>query len=132
MSGIKLIREYFGLTQKELSIFLNISGSMMRMAETNKRILPIHAFVKLSQLDAHMQKPITHFKHKAITTRIQKHTPQHTKHLHAHHKELLYQTVLHKKKIDAMQTKYTQALQALTLVHTLQKKLPNNLYIKKI
>jgi transcriptional regulator with XRE-family HTH domain len=131
MSGIKIIREYFGLTQEQLSIFLNISGSMLRMAETNKRTLPTHALVKLSQLDAHMQQPAAHSKHKAITTHIQKHAPQHTKQLHAHHKELLYQKVLHQKKMDAMQTKHAQALQALTLVHTLQQKAAKQLKHKK-
>ncbi len=122
MSGIKIIREYFGLTQAQLSIFLDISGSMLRMAETKKRLLPTHALVKLSLLDAHMQQPTAHSKHKAITTHIQKHAPQHTAQLHAQHKELLYQMALHKKKMDAMQTKYTQALQALTLVHAIQLK----------
>ncbi len=122
MSSTKIIRAYYGFTQAQLSIFLGISNSLLRLVETGRRILPTQALLKLNELHAHMQQPTAHSKHKAITTHIQKHTPQHTRQLHAHHKELLYQAALHKKKMDAMQTKHTQALQALTLVHALQLK----------
>jgi transcriptional regulator with XRE-family HTH domain len=131
MSGIKIIRENFGLTQAQLAIFLNISTSMLAMAETNKRTLPTHALVKLHELDAHMQQPVAHAKQKAINTHIQKHAPHHAKQLHAHYKELLYQTALHKKKMDAMQTKHAQALQALTLVHALHLKVAKQPIHKK-
>ncbi len=122
MSSTKIIRAYYGFTQVQLSIFLGISDSLLRLVETGRRTLPTKALIKLNELHAHMQQPIAHSKHKAITTHIQKHAPQHSKQLHAQHKELLYQKALHKKKMDAMQTKHTQALQALTLVHTLQQK----------
>jgi transcriptional regulator with XRE-family HTH domain len=32
MSGIKIIRNYFGLTQQQLAVFLNVSSSMLSMA----------------------------------------------------------------------------------------------------
>jgi transcriptional regulator with XRE-family HTH domain len=122
MSSTKIIRAYYGFTQAQLSIFLGISDSMLRLVETGRRALPTQALIKLNELHAHMQQPIAHSKHKVINTHIQKHAPLHSKLLHAHHKELLYQKTLHQKKIDAMQAKHTQALQALTLVHTLQQK----------
>jgi transcriptional regulator with XRE-family HTH domain len=122
MSSTKIIRAYYGFTQAQLSVFLGISDSLLRLVETGRRILPTQALLKLNELHAHMQQAVPHSKHKAITTHIQKHAPQHSKLLHAQHKELLYQKALHQKKMDAMQTKHTQALQALTLVHALQLK----------
>jgi hypothetical protein len=131
MSSTKIIRAYYGFTQAQLSIFLGISDSLLRLVETGRRMLPTQALLKLNELHAHMQQPTAHSKHKAITTHIHKHTPQHTKQLHAHHKELLYQAALHKKKMDAMQTKHAQALQALTLVQALQQKAAKQTIDKK-
>ncbi len=73
MNGIKIIRDYFGLTHAELAVFLNVSGSMLRMAETSKRLLPIHALVKLSMLDAQLQQPKALFNNKASAPHIKKH-----------------------------------------------------------
>ncbi len=122
MSGIKIIRTYFGLTQEELSVFLGVSGSMLRMAETNKRILPSHALVKLSLLDAHLQKPIALHKHKAVAPHVKIYTTHHIKQIHEQHKQLQYKTARHKKKMDTMEKRYEQALQTLVLVNTLQQK----------
>jgi hypothetical protein len=122
MSGIKIIRNYFGLTQTELSVFLDVSGSMLRMAETNKRILPTHALVKLSLLDAQMQKPQARINHKAAVPHVKIYTAHYTKQIDGLHKQLQYKTAQHKKKIDTMQKRYGQALQSLALVHALQQK----------
>jgi hypothetical protein len=121
MSSTKIIRAQYGFTQVQLAIYLDISVSLLRMAEAGKRILPTQALLKINVLHAHMQQQVNS-KHKAITAHIQMHAPLHNKKLQVQHKELLYQTALHKKKIDAMQVKHTQALQALALVHTLQQK----------
>jgi transcriptional regulator with XRE-family HTH domain len=122
MSSTKIIRHQYGFTQGQLAVYLDISVSLLRMAEAGKRILPTQALLKLNGLYAHLQQPQAHAKHKAIAPHIQKHAAQHTKQIQAQHKELLYQTALHKKKMEAMQTKHAQALQALSLVHTLQQK----------
>jgi transcriptional regulator with XRE-family HTH domain len=122
MSSTKIVRSQYGFTQEQLAVYLDISVSLLRMAEAGKRILPTQALLKLNGLYAHLQQAPAHAKHKAIAPHIQKHATQHTKQIQAQHKELLYQTALHKKKMEAMQTKHTQALQALALVHTLQQK----------
>jgi transcriptional regulator with XRE-family HTH domain len=122
MSSTKIIRSQYGFTQEQLAVYLDISVSLLRMAEAGKRILPTQALLKLNGLYAHLQQAPAHAKHKAIAPHIQKHAAQHTKQMQAQHKELLYQTALHKKKMDAMQKQHAQALQALALVHTLQQK----------
>jgi hypothetical protein len=123
MNGIKMIRDYFGLTQQELSVFLDISGSMLRMAETNKRLLPTHALVKLNLLDAHMQMPQAPANNKAAAApHIKKHTAHYTKQIQAMHKELQYKTALHKKKMEVMQKQHGQAVQTLALANALKQK----------
>jgi transcriptional regulator with XRE-family HTH domain len=122
MNGIKTIRDYFGLTQEELCVFLEVSGSMLRMAETNKRLLPTHALVKLSLLDAHMQMPQAPASNKAVALHVKKHTAHYTKQIQAQHKELQYKTALHKKKMEAMEKQHEQAVQTLALVQALQQK----------
>jgi hypothetical protein len=122
MNGIKVIRDYFGLKQEELSVFLDISGSMLRMAETNKRLLPTYALVKLSLLDAQLQQPKVPASNKAVAPHIKKHTAHYTKQIQAQHKELEYKTILLKKKMELMQKKHGQAVQTLALVNALQQK----------
>lgn len=122
MNGIKIIRDYFGLKQQELAVFLEVSNSMLAMAETSKRLLPTHALVKLSLLDAHMQLPKATAMHKAVVPQIKKHTVHYTKQMQALHKELQYKTAVHKRKMDAMQKQYGQAVQTLALVTALRQK----------
>jgi hypothetical protein len=122
MNGIKVIRDYFGLTQVQLSVFLDISGSMLRMAETNKRLLPTHALVKLSLLDAHMLQSKGFVNNKAVAPHIKKDAAHYTKQIQAQHKELEYKTTLLKKKMDTMQKQHGQAVQTLALVNSLQQK----------
>jgi transcriptional regulator with XRE-family HTH domain len=122
MGSTKVIRGQYGFTQEQLAVYLDISVSLLRMAEAGKRILPTQALLKLNELYLHLQQPQAHAKHKAIAPHIQKHAPIHIKQIQAQHKELLYQTALHKKRMAAMQTKHAQALQALALVHALQQK----------
>ncbi len=122
MNGIKIIRDYFGLTQAELAVFLGVSGSMLAMAETNKRLLPTHALVKLSLLDAQLQQPKVLAGNKAVAPHIKKYAAHYAKQVQALHKELHYKTALHKKKIDAMEKRHGQAMQTLALVTALQQK----------
>jgi transcriptional regulator with XRE-family HTH domain len=122
MNGIKKIRDYFGLTQAELAVFLEVSGSMLAMAETNKRLLPTPALVKLSLLDAQLQQPKVLASNKAAAPHIKKHTAHYAKQVQALHKELQYKTALHKKKMEAMEKQYGQAVQTLALVNALQQK----------
>jgi transcriptional regulator with XRE-family HTH domain len=98
MSSTKIIRSQYGFTQGQLAVYLDISVSLLRMAEAGKRILPTQALLKLNGLYAHLQQPPAHAKHKAIAPHIQKHAAQHTKQIQAHHKKLLYQKALHKKR----------------------------------
>jgi transcriptional regulator with XRE-family HTH domain len=122
MSGIKIIRDYFGLTQQQLAVFLNVSSSMLSMAEIKQRLLPTHALIKLNLLDAHMQQPQATAMHKAVATQVKQHTVHYTKQMQALHKELQYKTALHKKKMEAMEKQYGQAVQTLALVTALRQK----------
>jgi transcriptional regulator with XRE-family HTH domain len=122
MNGIKIIRDYFGLTQEELSVFLNVSSSMLRMAETNKRLLPTHALVKLSLLDAQLQQPKALVNNRAVVAHVKKNATQYAKQIQAQHKELQYKIALHKKKMNTMEKRYGQAVQALALATALKQK----------
>jgi DNA-binding transcriptional regulator YiaG len=42
MSSTKIIRSQYGFTQGQLAVYLDISVSLLRMAEAGKRILPTH------------------------------------------------------------------------------------------
>jgi DNA-binding transcriptional regulator YiaG len=122
MSGIKIIRDYFGLTQQELAVFLNVSCSTLSMAEIKQRLLPTHALIKLNLLDTQLQQPQGKTSNKVIATHIKRHTVNYTKQIQALHKELQYKTALHKKKTDAMQRQHGQAVQTLLLAQALQHK----------
>jgi transcriptional regulator with XRE-family HTH domain len=122
MNGIKIIRDYFGLTQQQLCVFLEVSGSMLAMAETNKRLLPTQALVKLSLLDAQLQQPKALTNSKAVAPHIKKHTAHYTKQIQVLYKELQYKTALHKKKMEAMEKQHGQAVQTLALVQALQQR----------
>jgi transcriptional regulator with XRE-family HTH domain len=122
MSGIKIIRDYFGLTQQQLAVFLNVSSSMLSMAEIKQRLLPTHALVKLSLLDAQLQQPKALTNKKAVKPHIKKHTAHYIKQIQALHKELQYKTALLKKKMEAMEKQHGQAVQTLALANTLKQK----------
>jgi transcriptional regulator with XRE-family HTH domain len=129
MSGIKTIRDYFGLTQQELAVFLGVSSSMLSMAEIKHRLLPTYALVKLNLLDAQVQQPKALASHKAVAPHVKKYTTHYTDQILAQHKEMQYKTALHKKKMEAMKKQHEQAVQTLALVHALQhtsSKLPAN------
>jgi transcriptional regulator with XRE-family HTH domain len=122
MSGIKIIRDNFGLTQQQLAVFLNVSSSMLSMAEIKQRLLPTHALIKLSLLDAQLQQSKTVANNKAVVLHVKKNAPYFTKQIRALHKELQYKTALHKKKKEAMKKQHGQAVQTIALANMLQQK----------
>jgi transcriptional regulator with XRE-family HTH domain len=88
MNGIKIIRDYLGLTQQELAAFLAVSGSMLAMAETNKRLLPTQALVKLNLLDAQVQQPKALTNNKVAAPHLQQHAAHYNRQIQAQYKEL--------------------------------------------
>lgn len=56
MSGIKNLREQFGLTQELLAAYLDIPRSQLSMAESNKRDLSGTALLKLNDLEMALQQ----------------------------------------------------------------------------
>jgi DNA-binding transcriptional regulator YiaG len=122
MNGIKQIRESFGLTQQQLAIYLAISHSLLRMAETGRRILPTHALLKLNVLDVHLQTPLPAQAKTKLATHVQTHVLGWQKKLTAKNRELTFQIALHKKLLEKAKRKHQQALQAMSFVHAMHAK----------
>jgi transcriptional regulator with XRE-family HTH domain len=131
MNGIKIIRNHFGLTQQNLAIFLEISTSMLAMAETGKRLLPTHALVKLSLLDAQLQPTKKKEHSRAITAQLKKQTAPYTKQMQALYTQIQYAVAGYKKKYDLMQKRQQQATQALALAQVLQQNNTKTIASKK-
>jgi transcriptional regulator with XRE-family HTH domain len=121
-NGIKKIRERFGLTQVQLATYLDVSNSMIGMAETGKRILPVQALLKLNTLDAHLQAPIHKTVQIHVNKQLQVHAPVLLKQIMAKSKELSYQIALLEKQLANAESKHQQALQIISFVETMQIK----------
>lgn len=124
VNGIKKIREAFGLTQTQLAIYLEVSLSMVNMAEANKRILPVQALLKLNRLDAHLQAPLRKTAKTHLAAQEQAHALALHKQMIAQNKELAYQIALHEKKLEMAISKHQQALRALSFVQAMHHKHP--------
>jgi len=116
MGGIAETRQYFGLSQADFSVYLNVSRSLLMMAEAGHRTLPTAAFIKLAQLQkfaadtaalpatanlaAAKNEAAAAVAHKAWHSEWVKHTRM---------------VQLCTQQLQAMQTKYQQAMCCLAL-----------------
>jgi transcriptional regulator with XRE-family HTH domain len=58
VKSIKKIREAIGFSQTQMAVFLNVSRSLLNMAEQGKRTLPTTALLKLASLQKGLQNNI--------------------------------------------------------------------------
>jgi transcriptional regulator with XRE-family HTH domain len=112
MSGIKNLREYFGLTQELLAAYLGISRSVLSMAEINKRDLSGTALLKLNDLEmASLQLPTQ------INTEIKIAANQENQQqlMEKELQNLEYDITKQQKRLEEHQKKYEQALSKTSL-----------------
>jgi transcriptional regulator with XRE-family HTH domain len=123
MYTLKQVRMLLGISQKTLAIYLDVSTSLLAMAEKGNRILPTTALLKLNDLQLRMLPNKSLAKHSSIIPHIQKHQATYTKQLQQQHKALQYQIKLQQKKLETLQIQHQQALAALGLAANQPQKL---------
>jgi transcriptional regulator with XRE-family HTH domain len=112
MTGIKYLRTHFGLTQELLAAYLDISRSVLSMAESNKRDLTGTALLKLNELEMALLQIATPKDTKENIAAQQKIMQQL---MEKEIKNLDYEITKQEKKLEECNKKYQQALLKTTL-----------------
>jgi transcriptional regulator with XRE-family HTH domain len=108
MRSIKQTRQILGLSQQQMAIYLNVTRTLLSMAEQGRRSLPTAAVLKLSQLEISLQSNV---QYRAAS--FQKQAARDAAHIKAHTKKCLRRAELEKAKLQKLTAAYQQCVQAL-------------------
>ncbi len=120
MSSILEVRKYFGLSQKDLAVYLSVSESLLKKAELQQRSLPTNAFVLLAKLQETMQSKNTQL--------VKKHNVKNKSNNNIEFKllqklrdETKIKAIKAQIQLDRIQLKQLQAINLIKMVTQLKK-----------
>jgi transcriptional regulator with XRE-family HTH domain len=119
MRSIKQTRQILGLSQQQMAIYLDVTRTLLSMAEQGRRSLPTAAVLKLAMLETSLQCNV---QYRAAS--FQKQAAKDTAHIRAHAKKCLQRAALEKAKLQKLTAGYQQCVQALMAIGYLLQKQP--------
>ncbi|MCW3093131.1 MAG: hypothetical protein JWP81_4200 [Ferruginibacter sp.] len=113
MKTTKSLREKFALSQAQMAEYLSTTRSRLSLYEIGKRDLPVHALVKLSEMEVFLHNSS---QRKSISPHVKLHEEKTTELLEYLLIEQRYQAALAKRKLVAIKEVYAQKLLMLDLL----------------
>ena len=127
MKGCNEIRMQLGLTQEEMAMALGVSRSLWALYEVGKRDLPTFAFLALSELLKHVNKPEMTAKSRP---NIAHDSPEINKALEYRLRENEYEQLRLAKEIDVAESKYASQIRRAQVIDFLSLQTDESIFKK--
>ena len=119
MHDLLFLREYYGLSQANLAVYLSVSESLIKMVEAGKRELPSLAALKIAWFQQAMLEVDVPTE---ATEPIKENAQKHIRQLRLLISRMVVQIQKNERELVTMKDRYHQALRRATLIVRLRNK----------